>query len=387
MKQLAIVGIVAMGLLFSTQLSAQDTSNNKFGKGIQLVAKDSSFALKFGLRTQSLYVGMLNLETNDYADRVLIRRARLKFDGYAYSPKLTYKVELGLSNSDISGADISEQGNAANIILDAVLKYNFAGRWSVWFGQTKLPGNIERTVSSSKLQFVDRSRLNSRYTIDRDMGVQLHYDSPKFRFISAISTGEGRNLTVENRGGYDFTNRIEWLPFGAFTGKSEYSLSDLKREKTPKLMIGIAYDYNQNASRSRGQKGDFIDEQKTLKTLFIDAHFKYNGFSAMAEFADKHSVDVESIEHTSDYINPFYVGSGVNVQGGYLFKRNIELAARYTNVTPLSETGNGQNTQYTVGLSKYIVGHALKVQSDATWIQEDNKPNVFMYRFQVELSL
>ena len=35
-----------------------------------------------------------------------IRRARLKFDGFALSPKLKYKLELGLSNRDIAGASI-----------------------------------------------------------------------------------------------------------------------------------------------------------------------------------------------------------------------------------------------------------------------------------------
>ncbi|WP_373517340.1 hypothetical protein [Pricia sp.] len=42
--------------------------------------------------------GLSNPEQN-----FLVRRARLKFDGFAYSPKLKYKLELGLSNSDLSG--------------------------------------------------------------------------------------------------------------------------------------------------------------------------------------------------------------------------------------------------------------------------------------------
>ena len=45
--------------------------------------------------------GSGNLE--DYESNFLIRRARLKFDGYAYTPKLKYKFELGLSNRDNGG--------------------------------------------------------------------------------------------------------------------------------------------------------------------------------------------------------------------------------------------------------------------------------------------
>jgi phosphate-selective porin OprO/OprP len=105
---------------------------------------------------------------------MLIRGSRLKFDGFAYSPKLKYKVELGLSNRDQSGAS-AYTSNAPRYILDALLKWSFSGNFVLWFGQTKLPGNRERIISSANLQQVDRSLLNSRFTIDRDMGFQLRH--------------------------------------------------------------------------------------------------------------------------------------------------------------------------------------------------------------------
>lgn len=52
---------------------------------------------------------------------MLIRRSRLKFDGFAYSPKLKYKLVLGLSNRDMSGAS-AFTSNSLRYILDAVLK-------------------------------------------------------------------------------------------------------------------------------------------------------------------------------------------------------------------------------------------------------------------------
>ena len=41
------------------------------------------------------------------------------------APKLKYKLELGLSNRDISGAS-EFTSNAPRYILDAVIKWNFA---------------------------------------------------------------------------------------------------------------------------------------------------------------------------------------------------------------------------------------------------------------------
>ena len=88
--------------------------------------------------------------------------------------KLKYKLELGLSNKDIGG--ISEfTNNAPRYILDAVIKWNFHENLVLWIGQTKLPGNRGRVISSANLQLVDRSLLNKRFNIDRDMGVQLRH--------------------------------------------------------------------------------------------------------------------------------------------------------------------------------------------------------------------
>ena len=59
------------------------------------------------------------------------------------------------------------------------------------------------------------------------------------------------------------------------------------------------------------------------------------------------------------------VGNAVNLQAGYLFKTNWEVAGRFSNVDlSKSITGESLVNQYTLGLSKYIVGHKLKVQTD-----------------------
>ena len=97
--------------------------------------------------------------------------------------------------------------------------WNFAENWELWAGQTKLPGNVERVVSSANLQLIDRSLLNSRFNIDRDLGVQLRHKSNLggdflMREKLAVSQGEGRNVTEGNEGGLQYTARLEFLPFG-----------------------------------------------------------------------------------------------------------------------------------------------------------------------------
>lgn len=49
--------------------------------------------------------------------------------------------------------------------------------------------------------------------------------------------GEGRNVTSENLGGYQYTSRIELLVLGLFTKKGDNVGGDLVREENIKLSI------------------------------------------------------------------------------------------------------------------------------------------------------
>ena len=369
-----------------TAARSQDKQNT-FGDGIRLLNVDSTFTMKFSVRIQSLYQGDLNLETNEYVDGFQVRRSRLKFDGMAYSPRLRYKIELAIANSDTRSGAVRQSGNTPNIVLDAYVTWNFWRNWSLIFGQKKLPGNRERVISSQVLQFVDRSNLNASFNIDRDAGVHLVYGSDQVNLVGAVTMGEGRNMIIDNIGGYDYTVRAEYLPFGQFEDDGDYFGSDLAREETPKLSVGVSYDFNNGASRQGGQLGDFLPETRDLKTIFADAHFKYRGFSSMAEYANKKTSGSPLVfDPEGTLLDSFETGEGFNWQAGYLFKNNLEIAGRYTRVTPESITGRNQNTQYTLGLSRYFVGHNLKVQTDATFIQEEARDNVLMYRLQMELA-
>ena len=379
-------------------VQSQEINAPKFGKGLfNLVGQDTTWTMKVGLRAQLLGSSSWE-ENNGNETSFLTRRARLKFDGYAYSPKLKYKVELGLSNRDLSGAS-QYTSNAPRYILDAVLQWNFYQNFELWFGQTKLQGNRERVISSGNLQQVDRSLLNSRFTIDRDFGFQLrhHFNLTKtfiVKEIFSLAQGEGRNITTGNLGGHQYTGRIELLPFGNFASKGDYKGSDLKREKKPKLAIGLSYDYNNNAVKTRSNQGSYMtidgaDDayfETNINTVFLDAMFKYNGVSLMAEYSDRTASDAFAKNSdgslTGDEVQ---VGKGLNLQMGYLFNNDIELSGRYTHIE-LDKNIPGKNpeSQYTLGLSKYIVGHKLKVQTDISHLEIEGSNNKLMYRLQVD---
>jgi len=392
--------LIALG--FSAVMFGQEVVNNSFGNGFyNVIAADSSYSMKFAARMQSLYIGEWDVNDADgihnSSSQFLVRRARLKFGGFVLSPKVKYKLELGLSNKDLGKVD-SRNNEAPKMILDAVIKWNFYKNFTLWAGQTKLPGNRERVVSSANLQLVDRSLVNSRFNIDRDMGIQLrhHFKLGKNFIVQesiAMSQGEGRNLVQENLGGYQWTARVEVLPFGKFKGA--YTGGALKREETPKLAIGATYDFNNNAVKDRSNMGSYMmidaDEayyQTNVNTIFVDAIFKYLGFSLMVEYANRDAANPIALNtdgtETGDVV---LVGNGFNLMSGYLFNNDMELTGRYTSISLDKEiTGKDMESQYTMGVSKYFKGHKLKIQSDISYLTTANNPTGnLMYRMQLDV--
>lgn len=357
---MAQIFFIVISLLYlNINVFGQNVLKDKFGKGLNFIAKDSSFSGKVSMRMQNTYTGTYT-EANkpSYKDKFELRRARLKMDGYAFSPKVTYKFEIDL---------------VGGFVRDALISYNFFENFSVSMGQSKLAGNRERVISSQDLQFVDRSQLNAKFNIDRDKGVQLkhHFTIGQIliREIVSYTQGEGMNYNKNYGGGSEYLGRIEFLPFGAFSKKGDYSGGDLAREKKPKLSLASTVSMNDNAGTTEGGKSNSIITTgltRDVAAFFADMMFKYNGFSMMAEYAKKTTRGSSVATDHNGITNIYYTGTAYNIQMGYLLKNNLEFALRFTHVLPEFETGYEDINEYTFGVSKYFVEHNLKIQSDCS---------------------
>ena len=199
--------IVAFLFLALSQITiAQDNNDIKlsalpyysYGKGLGITSPDSIFKLNIRFRMQNRFTSLYNEDAEDGYE-AMIRRLRLRFDGYVGDPSIIYVIQLSFSPNDVGAI---EDGDNLNIIRDAIVFYRPDDHWNIGFGQTKLPGNRQRINSSGALQLTDRSINNSRFNIDRDFGLQVYYlnelqDKFSYNIKTAISTGEGRNWTKE----------------------------------------------------------------------------------------------------------------------------------------------------------------------------------------------
>lgn len=406
MKKILLLLIMLTSMAGWSQIDIQRTTKDNdlklsalpyynYGKGLGLTSPDSLFQLNIRFRMQNR-VTYLQEEGEESSIDGQIRRLRLRFDGYIGDPRFLYAIQLSFAPGDVGEV---REGENINIIRDAMIFYRPNRHWNIGFGQTKLPGNRQRVNSSGGLQLTDRTINNARFTIDRDFGLQVHNlnefkDKFSYNFKGAISMGEGRNSTDEPDNGLAYTGKAELFPFGAFTKDGTYFEGDLMREKTPKLMLSGAYQYNNKARRTQGQLGNDLFEKRDMRSILADAMLKYDGWAFMAAYMQR--IANNPVTYNPDDLTEreyVFTGHGFDYQASYLFRSNYEVIGRFStqDVHRDIQTFAPDAKQFSLGLTKYIWEHAFKAQMEVTlddldYFDGSSKQNWYV-RFQIEMGI
>jgi len=407
MKKLLLIVTILVSIKMSAQITPEQTKHDNdiklsalpyysFGKGIGMTSPDSIFQLNIRFRMQNRAT-YLEEEGEAGAYDGQVRRLRLRFDGYVGNPKFLYAIQLSFAPGDVGEV---KDGENINIIRDAVVFYRPNKHWNISFGQTKLPGNRQRVNSSGGLQLTDRTINNAKFTIDRDFGFQVHNmnefkDKFSYNFKAALSGGEGRNQTGKADDGVAVTGKIELMPLGAFSKDGTYFEGDILREKKPKLLLSGAFQQNNHAQRTQGQLGNDLFGRRTMKSVLLDAMFKYKGWAAMMSYmsrtTNENAITVNPEDVTeSNYV---FVGNGFDYQASYNTKSNYEFIARYSiqNVGKDIAALAPNVREYSVGVTKYIWEHAFKLQAEVNYDTlnyfDGSSKNNWYVRFQVEIGI
>lgn len=386
----------------NTPAGIQPAPYFSYKNGLGFTTPDSSYSLNIRFRMQNR-MGMNTESDEDLSPESFefrVRRCRLSFTGHVYNPKLSYYIQLSFSRGDMDWDvnDVSKINTSVNAVRDAIVYYRPAKNLSIGIGQTKLPGNRQRVISSGAQQFYDRSVVNALYTLDRDMGFFSTYklESGK-HFITlikaAITSGEGRNTTASNSG-LAYTGRLEFLPLGEFSDGGDYYEGDLAREAKPKISLAAGYHLNDMAMRTQGELGKDLYEARSFESFIADFLFKYKGIALSSEYLMRRS-DNPITYNSKGEKRALVLGDGLNTQLSYCGKKMWEVAARYAIARPASNVIELQNQieQYGIGLTKYLMKHKVKVQGNLFYNTEKSlKTNAYLQKFytaviQVELGI
>lgn len=362
------------------------------GSGLTFESESGKFALTTNARVQLLYT--FDHDNDPAADPAVdhsfqIRRARLTFNGHMFGEHNKFKLELALSPRDVG---LTNGDAKFTVLLDYYLDFDYLRDLSVRVGQYKVPYSLQRVISSGRLQLVDRSIVGPEFDLDRDIGIELRSEDflgvDRLRYYAGVYFGGGRDYFAAEPllrdGGLMYLARFEVLPFGSF---DDYIEADFVRSKKPRLALGGAYAYTDDAIFNRGNKGQVPTDggQTNYHNATASVAFKIVGFSLISEFFWRRGVrdpgDALIEDEQLGILAPAPVeaarnGLGWFAQAGYMIPRApVELAARFSQIRALgsaAETSMPDNNEVGGGLSWYIAGHPFKLQADYFRIWEQH---------------
>lgn len=341
--------------------------------GFQIQSHDKFMGFRLSTRLQQQLGFTRSLDHKEAAvPEYAIRRARLGLHSYFFEHKFSHFVQIQMDKGHVS-------------LLDAKFSWKASERLKIHFGQLWPAGARQFRTSSRNFQLIDRSTVSRYYSLGYDLGILAEYyihltPSTQINVYTSITHGEGPNIPT-GRGGLAYSSRLEILPFGSFNGKGDYQESDLFMEPTPKISIGGSFHFNKDANLLLGgadQKQAWEDQDNDIHTLSMDILYKHNGFSFFSEFIMRELQ--QNINPSTNIYSELAGGNGWYIQSGKLIRKDLEPTLRISVLRPNDAWAkyNGSylsKTTYTIGLNKFLLGHAMKLQSEIKFIDEISTSN------------
>jgi phosphate-selective porin OprO and OprP len=362
-----------------------------YKKGFHIESDDGLFSTNLQWRAQMRFanpgdgdpLSLANFETDPKTSNFELRRVRMKIGGHGYKPWVKYYFEIDLQPSRTF---TSSSANTSARVLDWRLDVQPWQEFGFRIGQWKINLNRERVDSSGRQQFVERSIVNSIFTIDRQIGVMVkgrlikgdHFD---MRYYAGIFNGEGRTVDNANTQMMKMA-RLQWNLLGQ---DLKWRQSDVKRHEKPALQVAVGWSGNKGpctmwSSSGCGNLRGFTDEATSNGTRFdinqwvAELAYKYQGLSIQSEYHLKEIKDTEVLQT--------YDLKGSYAQVGYFFNElnesipeELELAFRYAFVDePDSDilTLTSNREEYTAAANFFIAGHSNKITVDYSYLTLDD---------------
>jgi phosphate-selective porin OprO/OprP len=362
----------------------------KLGEGFNFTSADGKFSGSIGAALQFRYTLMDLDDVNNTAAKQVqdsskfeLKRIKLLFNGYAFSPDLTYKLSINFAN--IAGGTTSNGG----LLEESWINYRLIDEVQFRFGQDKVQFARQFITPSTAQQFVDQSAVTAAFAPGYDTGLAIlgKIAGGLVNYSIGGLGGVGQNTyraTTDNA----FVARITADPFGYV----KYSEADLDNSVKPLWSVGSSFYRNTlnqtSANTFESNNIGFLKsgtgwygigsplmtaaqkfsttEAIDFNTFGIDTVFKWQGLSITGEYF-KGFAEGQTTTHS-------LVAEGFYGQAGYfIIPKQVELAYRYSYLDPNRAVANDHWTENAAAVSWYINNHNLKLQADYTAVHKQGR--------------
>lgn len=290
---------------------------------------------------------------NNDNDRFYLRRARLNASG-KFLEEFDFRLELDLAGSLSNTSGLRAQ------LTDGYITWNRYPAASVRVGQFKTPFGFEQLYGDPRLLTLERTLVNDRLTLSRQLGTQVAGEllEKRFTYAAGLFNGNSANNNFNDNDKLTSVARLAAVPWqGKLFGQSAnwsvgangFSSSDTALALAPELGLD-------STPATPEQDGIFTGDRRGLG---LDTQLVAPRFELWAEYLSTR------FEPTNRIPRETFEADGWYVQGSYfLIAEKLQLVAKQEAFDPQDDLDQDETDTTTLGVNYYIKGHDLKLMLD-----------------------
>lgn len=308
------------------------------------------------------------------ADRFLLRRARLNATG-AFAKDFDFRLELDLAGSLSTASGLRAQLTDGYVTWT---RYSFA---NLRAGQFKTPFGFEQLYPDPRLITAERSLVNDRLTLSRQLGAQLSGAFLDKRLTYAVGTFNGNGVNNSNNDNNKFlwAGRVTATPWKANAGSWSVGANGFTSEDTGLALADLNLD---STPATPDKDGIFTGKRHGFGA---DSQIEAGPFSLWVEY-----LRVRFEPTSARPAARFDSGGGYAQAAWFLVPDRFQAVLKYETFDPRRGFAGDDVSTWTAGLNYYLRGHDLKLLLD--YLRTDlgdlggranlSKQNKLLFRFQ-----
>jgi hypothetical protein len=288
-----------------------------------------------------------------------LHSAKLIFHGHVFHPSLTYHFQTNFGDGKVAAENI-------------YLRWDPDRAFGLLAGQVEVPFNRQHITLEAYQQLIDRSIVDQRFTLQRDIGAAAYAGDRGHRLEATLGVWNGarQNATNDDKS-FMGTIRLAYNPWGPIL----YREADLDNSPAPKLSIAAAGAYNP-ARVVPDPNGETTSATwHHVAQAVGEVTLRYRGTSLSTEaHVRNYAMD--------DGKEKFQYGAFGQV-GVFVIPHHLELEARFAAIDGKLGAKDAVR-ELTGGVSWYFHKHRLKVQADTSRLETRDATIDYRVRTQLE---
>ena len=297
-------------------------------------------------------------------DRFYLRRARINLSG-KFLEEFDFRLE-----GEFAGSLGEATGNRAQL-TDGYINWSRFDFANIRFGQFKTPFGYEQLASDPKLFAIERTLVNDRLTVGRQIGVQVGGDiaDKKFSYATGVFNGTGVNTSANDNDKLMWAGRVSAV---AWQGK-------LLGQETKWTMGADAF--TSTDSNLPGQPAEFgfdFIPGGTRDNIFagrrkaggLDAQVHAGPFDLWAEYLQARFKPSDRLPSGS------FDSDGWYVQAAYFaIPKTLQAVVKYDDFDPNANVNSNSTRTWTLGANYFLKADDIKLQLDYLISDLDGQPS------------